>query len=207
VANERFHGLAEVPPPGVYAPLAQAPSANGAGVLLVRTSGDPILLASSIRAAVRGTDPALAVFGIEPLSETMSRSVSERRFTMLLLGLFAALALALAAIGIHGVLSYGVAQRTREIGVRVALGAPPWRVVQLVLGEGVLLTLAGLALGLTGAFALTRLLASLLYGTTPTDLAMFTGVPLFLMAVALAAAYIPARRATKVDPVVALRTE
>jgi predicted permease len=207
VANERFHGLAAAPPPGVYVPLAQAPSANGAGVLLVRTSGDPIPLASPIRAAVRDTDPGLAVFGIEPLDETMSRSVSERRFTMLLLGLFAALALTLAAIGIHGVLSHSVARRTREIGVRVALGARPWRVVQLVLSEGVVLTLAGLALGLAGAFALTRLLGSLLYGTTPTDPAMFIGVPLFLMVVALAAAYIPARRATKVDPAVALRTE
>jgi putative ABC transport system permease protein len=207
VVNERFRGLAAAPPPGVYVPLAQAPSANGAGVLLVRASGDPVLLAPAIRAAVRGLDPGLAVFGVEPLEETVSRSVSERRFTMLLLGLFAALALVLAAVGIHGVLSYAVAQRTREIGVRVALGARPWRVVQLVLMEGLVLSAAGLAIGLAGALALTRLLASLLYGTTPTDPATFIGVMAFLIVVALAASYIPARHATRVDPVVALRTE
>ena len=207
VANERFHGLAAASPPGVYVPLAQAPSANGAGVLLVRTSRDPVLLSAPIRAAVRELDPGLAVFGVEPLEETVSRSVSERRFTMLLLGLFAALALVLAATGIHGVLSYAVAQRTREIGVRVALGARPWRVVRLVLMEGLVLAVAGLVIGLAGAFALTRLLASLLYGTTPTDPVTFIGVTLFLMVVALAATCIPARHATRVDPVVALRTE
>jgi putative ABC transport system permease protein len=179
----------------------------GAGVLLVRASRDPVLLAPTIRAAVRELDPGLAVFGVEPLEETVSRSVSERRFTMLLLGLSAALALVLAAIGIHGVLSYAVAQRTREIGVRVALGARPWRVVRLVLMEGLVLSAAGLAIGLAGALALTRLLASLLYGTTPTDPATFVGVMLFLIVVALAASYVPARHATRVDPVVALRTE
>jgi putative ABC transport system permease protein len=207
VANERFHGLAAPPPPGVYVPLAQAPSANGAGVLLVRTRHDPALLANPIRAAVRELDPGLALFGVEPLEETVSRSVSERRFTMLLLGLFAALALVLAATGIHGVLSYAVAQRTREIGVRVALGARPWRIVRLVLMEGLVLDVVGLAIGLAGALALTRVLASLLYGTTPTDPVTFIGVALFLMVVALAATYIPARHATRVDPIVALRTE
>jgi putative ABC transport system permease protein len=207
VANERFHGLAAASPPGLYVPLAQAPSASGAGVLLVRANRDPILLTSPIRAAVRELDPGLAIFGIEPLEETLSRSLSERRFTVLLLGLFAALALVLAAVGMHGVLSYTVAQRTREIGVRVALGARPWRVVRLVLVEGLALAAAGLAIGLAGALALTRLLASLLYGTTPTDPMTFVGVTLFLAVVALAATYIPARRATRVDPVVALRTE
>ena len=207
VANERFHGLAEAPPPGIYLPLAQAPSINGAGVLLVRTAGDPIALAASVRSALRHLDPALAVFGLETLDETVSRSVSERRFTMLLLGLFAALALVLAAVGIHGVLSYGVARRTHEIGVRMALGAQPARVVQLVLREGMILAVAGLAIGLAGALALSRLLASLLFGVGPTDPPTFVAVSLLLLAVALAASYIPARRATKVDPVVALRAQ
>ena len=108
IGNERFQGLAEAPPIAVYAPLDQAPSANGAGVLLVRTAGDPTALIASVRGAIREQDPALAVFGLEPFAETVSRSVAERRFTMLVLGLLAAVALVLAAIGVHGVLSYTV---------------------------------------------------------------------------------------------------
>jgi putative ABC transport system permease protein len=207
VADERIHGLSKAPPPSVYVPLSQAPSANGAGVLLVRTTADPAALASSIRAAVRDVDPALAVFGIEPLAETLSRSVSTRRFTMLLVGLFAALALGLAAIGIHGVLSYAVALRTREIGVRVALGAEPGRIMYLVLGEGMRLALIGVVLGLAGAFGMTRLLTTLLFGVSPTDAATFVAISLFLFVVALAASGIPAWRATRIDPVVALRAE
>jgi len=208
VANERIHGLVEAAPPCVYLPLAQAPSFNGAGVLLLRTAGrDPLALAPSVRAMVRKVDPELAVFGIEPLSETLSRSVSTRRFTMLVVGLFAFLALALAAIGIHGVLSYGVALRTREIGLRMALGADAAGVVRLVIGEGLVLALAGLALGLAGALALTRVLATLLFGVSPTDPATFAAIALFLLLVAAAASGIPAWRAAHIDPVVALRSE
>ena len=207
VANERFHGLTEAAPIAAYAPLAQAPSAGGAGVLLVRTHRDPIGLASAATRVIRELDPGLAVFGVESLDETILRSVVERRFTMVLLGSFAVLALALAAIGVHGVLSFGVARRTREIGLRMALGAQPARVLRLIVKEGFALTVAGLAIGLVGAFGLTRVLASLLYGVTPTDPATFVSVALFLVVVALVASYLPARRATRIDPAAALRTE
>jgi putative ABC transport system permease protein len=176
-------------------------------VLLLRASGDLLGLASAARGAIRELDPALAVFGLEPLEETMSRSVAERRFTMLLLGLFAALALLLAAVGIHGVLSFGIASRTREFGLRMALGAHPGLVRRLVVREGLALTGCGLAIGLLGALALTRLLANLLFGVTPQDPATFLAVTIFIMAVAASASYIPARRATNVDPAVALRSE
>jgi len=205
VANEKFHGVAEADPIAVYVPLAQAPSANGAGVLLVRTNGDPAAVAPAVRAAIRDTDPALAIFGVEPFDATLSRSLSQRRFTMLLVGLFAALALALAAIGVHGVLSYTVAARTREIGIRVALGARPGRVVRLVVSQGLALALGGLAIGLVGSFALSRALESLLFGVTPTDPVTYLAVGGFLVLVACGASLVPARRAARVDPLVALR--
>jgi predicted permease len=207
VANERIHGLAQAPPPCVYLPLSQAPSVNGAGVLLVRTAGDPMALASDVRAIVRQADPALAVFGVEPLSRTLSRSVSTRRFTMLLVGSFALVALLLAAIGIHGVLGYAVALRTREIGLRMALGADAGLVVRMVMREGLTLAIAGLVLGLAGALALTRTLATLLFGVSATDPVTFVIVSLFLLLVAAAASGLPAWRAARIDPVIALRTE
>ena len=207
VGDERFHGLAEQGPIAVYAPLDQAPSANGAGVLLVRASGDPAALISGVRGAIRQHDPALAVFGLEPFQETVSRSVAERRFTMLVLGLLATVALLLAAIGVHGVLSYTVTQRTREIGIRMALGAQPSSVLRLVVSQGMILAMTGAALGLVAAFVLTRWMATLLYGVTATDPVTFIVVPAGLALVAFAASYFPARRATRVDPVTALRAE
>ena len=148
VGNERFHGLADAAPPAVYTPLDQAPSANGAGVLLVRVDGATgERRGGGPRGAFGSRTPALAVFGLEPLDETLARSVAERRFTMLVLGLLAAVALVLAAIGIHGVLSYTVGQRTREIGIRVALGAHPGRLRRLVMFEGMRLACVGAVLG------------------------------------------------------------
>jgi predicted permease len=207
VGNERFQGLTEAPPIAVYLPLAQAPSANGAGVLLVRGDGDVLALAPQVRRAIRAIDRELAVFGVEPLVETRARSVGRQRFTMLLIAVFAALALGLAGVGVHGVLSYAVAQRTREIGIRVALGARPARVLRLVLGQGLRLAAWGIALGLGGALAFSRVLRSLLFGVTPDDPLTMVSVAGVLGAVALVAAYVPARRALRVNPAVALRSE
>ena len=151
-------------------PLDQAPSVNGAGVLLVRTIGDPKALVATVRGVIREQDPALAVFGLEPFAETtVSRSVAERRFTMLVLGTLASVALILAAIGVHGVLSYTVTERAREIGIRLALGAQPSGVLRLVVTQGMMLALTGTAIGLAAAFVLTRSMGTLLFGVTPTD--------------------------------------
>jgi putative ABC transport system permease protein len=207
VADERFHGLANAPPIAVYTPLAQTPSANGAGVLLVRTAGDPVALTPAVRRLFREQDPELAVFGIEPLDRTLSRSLSARRFLMVLLALFAAVALALAAIGIDGVLAYAVAQRTREFGIRMALGAKPVQVLYSVLREAFVLTALGLAIGMGGALLLTRFLGSQLFAVAPTDPLTFAAVACFLAVAALIASGVPARRATKVDPTVALRAQ
>jgi putative ABC transport system permease protein len=207
VGNERFQGLSEAPPIAVYAPLDQAPSANGAGALLVRTSGDPGALTAAVRRAIGEQDSALAVFGLEPFADTVSRSVAERRFTMLVLGLLASVALLLAAIGVHGVLSYTVTERRREIGIRLALGAQPSGVLRLVVAQGMSLALAGAALGLGAALLLTRSMGPLLFNVTPTDPATFATVAVAVVVVAFGASYFPARRATRVDPVRALRSE
>src|SRR5262245_22109494 len=207
VGDEKFHGLTEASPIAVYTPLAQAPSANGAGVLLVRTTGEPQAFAQAVTGAIHDVDRGLAVFAVEPLQLTLSRSVGQRRFTMLLLGLFATVALVLAAIGIHGVLSYAVTQRRKEIGIRMALGARSSDLVALVVRQGVTLTALGLAGGLAGAFVLTRFLSTRLFGVTPTDPGTFATVAAVLFIVALAATLVPARRAASVDPIVSLRSE
>jgi putative ABC transport system permease protein len=207
VADERFHGLIEAPAIAVYTPLAQAPSANGAGVLLLRTSGDPAALESAAAGAIHEIDRGLAVFGVEPLRTTLSRSIGQRRFTMLLLGLFAAVALLLAAVGVHGVLSYAVAQRRRELGIRMALGARTADIIALVARDGLALSGAGLAAGLAGAVVLTRFLASQLFGVTATDPATFATVAAVILVVAGAAIVAPARRAARLDPVVTLRSQ
>ena len=207
VANEKFQGVTAASPIAVYAPLAQAPSANGSGVLLLKGRGDLAPLAAAARRIVAEVDPQVALFGVEPLEDTMARSLSRQRFTMLLLGLFAALALLLAVVGIHGVLTYGLAQRRREIAIRLALGERPERVRRSIVREAFGLGLAGLGAGLLGAWTLTRLLSSLLFGLTPTDPATYASVPVFLLLVALAASYVPARRAARIEPAVALKAE
>ncbi|HJR33363.1 MAG TPA: ABC transporter permease [Gemmatimonadales bacterium] len=205
VGNERIHGLVAATPPAVYMPVTQEPVSGGS--LLVRVRGNPAGLAPAVRATVRELDPGLALFGVEPLGETLSNSLGQRRFTMVVLGAFAAVSLLLAVIGVHGVLSYTVAQRTREIGIRMALGADQGNVRTLVVGQGAVLAGAGLAIGLLGAFALTRVLGTLLYGVGATDPVTFGAVALLLGGVALLASYFPARKATRVSPVEALREE
>ncbi|HSK75441.1 MAG TPA: ABC transporter permease [Thermoanaerobaculia bacterium] len=205
VSNERFLGITETAPPAVYAPLAQAPSVNGAGCLLVRTAGDPKALLPEVRAAIREVDPALAVFGAEPLEKTLADSVGQQRFTMLLLSVFAALALVLAIVGVYGVLSYMVAQRGPEMGIRRALGATENNVLRLIVFQGARLAGVGLALGIVGAFAATRFLQSLLFGVGATDPATFLAVPALVFAAALVASWFPALRATRADPMANLR--
>jgi putative ABC transport system permease protein len=205
VGNERTRGLSEGAPLTTYLPLAQAPSVDGAGVLLVRTAGDAAAAAAPVRDIIRERDPALAVFGLEPLDRTVSRSVADRRFAMLLVGLFASLALALAAIGVHGVLSYDVARRVREIGIRMALGAERGAVLRLIVGRALALAAIGVAIGSAGAFALSRTLSTLLFGVTSYDPATFAAAAGLLTLVALAAAAVPAWRAARVDPAAALR--
>src|SRR5262245_6865036 len=207
VGDERIFGLAKETPPAVYLPLAQVPSASGSHSLLVRVDGDPGMFAGSLRSVVREMDPALPLFDVEPLVRTLSNSVAQRRCTMLVLGAFAAVALLLAVVGVHSVLSYTVAQRTREIGVRMALGADARGVRALVVREGVALAAGGVALGGLGALATSRLLTTLLYGVSARDPLTFAGVALLLGVVGIIASYLPARRAAKVDPMVALRTE
>ncbi|MGH9162434.1 MAG: ABC transporter permease [Vicinamibacteraceae bacterium] len=205
VGNERIHGLTEVAPPAVYFPLGKLPSLSQ--TLLVRFVGDPNVLARPIRDVVRELDPALPIYGMETLQQTLSDSFGQQRFTMLVLGFFAGVALFLAAGGVYGVLSYTVTQRTREIGIRMAVGADRRDVWRLFLGEGLRLTLVGTAFGLVAALGLTRLLASLLYGVSTKDTWIFGAVFLSLGSVALFASYVPSRRAARVDPTVALRTE
>jgi putative ABC transport system permease protein len=205
VANERTRGGGAAAPLATYLPLAQAPSVDGAGVLLVKTSGHPAAAAAPVRDVIHERDPALAVFGLELLDRTVSRSVADRRFAMLLVGLFASLALVLAAIGVHGVLSYDVARRVREIGIRMALGAERGLVVRLIVGRALALAAIGVAVGGAGAFALTRTLSTLLFGVTPYDPATLATAAGLLTLVALAAAAIPAWRAARVDPAAALR--
>jgi putative ABC transport system permease protein len=173
--------------------------------LVVRTSVDPASLATAVRNAVWAVDKDQPVSNLDTMENIVARAVARQRFSMLLLGVFASLALLLAAVGIYGVMSYSVAQRTREIGIRMALGAQRSDVLKMTVWSGLKLVFTGLAIGLAVAFALTRVMATLLFGITATDPTTFGSISLVLVGVALLASYIPALRATKVDPMVALR--
>ena len=188
-------------------PLAVLPRYVRRVNLLVRTRPDPLTLAAPVRSQISALDKDQAVFNVRTMEQMLSQSVAARRFSTILLGVFAVLALALAAVGIYGVISYSVAQRTREVGIRMALGAQTMDVLKLVVRDGLKLVMIGVVVGLVGALVLTRLMSTLLFAVTPTDLVTYATVALGLFVVALLACYIPARRATKVDPLVALRYE
>jgi putative ABC transport system permease protein len=206
IGDVKYNGLADKTQPACYEPLAQAPPSFG--FLIVKTdAADPLSLVSAVRNEVKSLDRELPVSNVRALEEHFALSVARPRFQATLVALFAALALILASVGIYGVMSYSVTQRTHEMGVRIALGAKSRDVLMLVARQGMTLTAIGVAIGLAASFALTRLMKTMLFGVSPTDAMTFVLIPLLLTVVALAACLIPARRATKVDPLQALRHE
>jgi len=205
IADMRQTSLADEPEMETYMPHTQ--SADETMALVLRSSSDPASLGSTLRAAVSGLDKELPVSDISTLSGSIAHSTRSQRFTTLLLGAFALLALLLATVGIYGVISYSVMCRTHEIGVRMALGAERARIARMVVGWAVLLAVLGVIIGVGGSLALTRLLRSMLYEVSPTDPAVFGGAAIFMLAVAALAGYLPARCAARVDPVDALRQE
>ncbi len=200
------HGsLDESPRAAMYIPVDQYPPPDMN--VVIRSSGNPLQLAAALRDEVRSLDPNQAISTIRSMDDVVSGSVAQPRFASQILGLFAVLALVLAAVGLYGLIAYTVTQRTHELGIRMALGAEPRDVLKLVLGQGLKLALIGAALGIAGAMALTRLMQGLLFQVSPTDPVTFISVTALLTIVALAASYLPARRAMRVDPMVALRYE
>jgi putative ABC transport system permease protein len=190
----------------MYQPSLQATSWNV--FLIVKTeAADPLSLVSAVRNEISSLDPDLPVARVRTLEQHFATAVAPPRFSATLIAVFAALALILASVGIYGVISYSVTQRTHEIGVRVALGARSRDVLGLVVGQGMTLTMIGLGVGLGASFALTRLIKTLLFGVSPTDPLTFIVISALLTFVALSACFVPARRAAKVDPMVALRVE
>jgi putative ABC transport system permease protein len=205
VGDMRRQGLEVDPVPQMFEPLEQNPSR--AATLLVRTSTDPMSLVGTLRAAIRRVDKQGPIYGISTVSDRLTRLEEDRRFQTWLLGAFSAVALLLAAIGIYGVIQYSIAMRTREIRIRMAVGAQRSDIFGMVIGEGLKLSFIGLALGVTGALWLSHVGSSLLFGVTATDPPTYAAVAMVLTAVALAGCYFPARRAARVDPLTALRCE
>jgi putative ABC transport system permease protein len=205
VGNVRYDGLSLAPSPTMYVPMAQ--DAFSSMWVLVRTSGDPAALIADARRSVQALDPALPAYAMSPLEDVVSESLASRRFSMLLLSLFAAIALCLAAVGLYGVVAYGVSLRTREIGVRMAIGAGRGDVLRMIVVGGMRLALAGVVLGIVGAAALSGVLRTMLFGVAALDPASYVATALVLLATAACACYIPARRAMQLDPLQALRQE
>jgi putative ABC transport system permease protein len=207
VRDMRRSGPERRPFPHVFEPHTQAIAGDSTGDLVVRTGGDPHAVAAELRNAVRALDSAAIISRVTTMEEQLSEQLSPRRFQTWLLGLFSLIALVLASVGIFGVIHYSVAQRTHEIGIRMALGAQPGNVLRMVVGQGLVLAMIGIAGGIGAALLLTRLLSSLLFEIEPTDPATFVAVAALLIVVALVASYIPARRAMRMDPMAALRYE
>lgn len=205
VGDVKYSGLDDTAEAAIYTPFAQTPFLWA--YVMIRTETDAAGLTASIRSAVSSADPNLSAVNLQPMSQLVSESVARPRFQMMLLSVFALLALILATVGLYGVMSYLVTQRTREIGVRMALGASSSDVLKMIVRQGMTLAAVGCALGIGGALVATRLMSSLLYGVSATDPATFAAISLLLLAVALGACFVPARKAIKVDPMVALRYE
>lgn len=210
VGDVRHFGLNEQPVAEAYVPFLQDPLSETyrrSMTIVARTESEPLGIAASLRAQLTSLDASLPVYSVKPMTEYLRDSLSRRRFNTILLSAFAGVALLLAAVGIYGVMSYGVAQRTHEIGIRLALGAQARDILSLVVGQAMLLTLAGITVGAAAAYALTRVMESLLFEVSATDPLTFAVISILLAGVALAACFVPARRATKVDPMIALRYE
>jgi predicted permease len=205
VGDIRNRSLNTEPKKAYYVPQTQVPFNQLVGV--IKTTTDPHSLISAVTKQIAAMDPDIPLFGVKTMPEYLSASVAAPRFSTTLLTIFAAVALVLTVVGLYGVMSYSVAQRTNEIGIRLALGAQSRDVLLMIVKQGGTLILLGLVIGLVGAFALTRLIASLLFGVTAKDPITFGAVTVLLAIVALLACYIPALRATKVDPIEALRYE
>jgi predicted permease len=205
IPDARVESLAEADVPKIYLSLYQSVGKHLA--ILLRAPLDTAAIPEEVRKQVQAVDPTLPVFGAQTLKEVLSSSLSVRRFSMEMIALFGLTALLMAGLGIYGVISYVVSERTHEIGIRLALGAQRANILQMVLRQGLGLAVAGAAVGLVGAFVVSRLMVGLLYGVGTADPVTFIGVAILLVAVALLACYIPARRAMRVDPMVALRYE
>jgi putative ABC transport system permease protein len=205
VADVKHYNLQEPPQYEIY--FAQAQMPFSATTVVARTATEPRGLVNAARDVVKSLDQNAPVYSIRTVEEILGRSVAAPRFNTLLLGLFAIVALILTAVGLYGVISYSVSQSTHEIGIRVALGAQSSDVIKLIVGQGMFLTLVGIVIGLAAAYGLTRLMSSLLFGVGATDPWTFAGGAALLVSIALLACYLPARRATKVDPMIALRYE
>jgi putative ABC transport system permease protein len=205
VGDTKYEGLGAPADPQIYVPYAQSPFPGM--YLFIRTTGDPLSVVSAAREAIQSVDPTEQPNRIKPMTELLSDSLAQPRFNTFLIGLFGGLAFILATIGVYGVINFDMAQRTNEIGIRVALGASPGNIFRLVVGQGLALALLGVLVGLAGAFAFTRYLQSLLFSVHSTDPAIYAGISALLTVVATAACLIPARRAMRVDPIVALRYE
>jgi putative ABC transport system permease protein len=205
VGHVKREGLDQEASVQYYLPHRQSPTSNV--VLSVRTVAEPESMTTAVRGVIQSVDKELPVYSVRTMERMMADSTSQRRFATILLGVFALVALILASVGLFGVMSYTVAQRRHEIGIRMALGAQTLDVLELIIRQGMILVLTGVAIGLMAAFGLTRLMKAMSFDISETDKTTFVTIPLLLAVVAMLACYLPARRATKVDPLIALRSK